>query len=124
MLIGELSRTTGFSKDTIRFYEKIGLIAASERQAGTRIYKEYNQETVERLQIINQGKGLGFTLSELRQILDEWGSDAEAIPKREVIQILERKLEEVAEKVQQLDAIKTYIVTKLRRLNQEISSES
>jgi len=123
-LIGELSRTTGFSKDTIRFYEKIGLIAASERQAGTRIYKEYNQETVERLQIINQGKGLGFTLSELRQILDEWGSDAEAIPKREVIQILERKLEEVAEKVQQLDAIKTYIVTKLRRLNQEISSES
>ncbi len=123
-MIGELSRTTGFSKDTIRFYEKIGLIAASERQAGTRIYKEYNQETVERLQIINQGKGLGFTLSELRQILDEWGSDAEAIPKREVIQILERKLEEVAEKVQQLDAIKTYIVTKLRRLNQEISSES
>ncbi|MGF1518891.1 MAG: MerR family DNA-binding transcriptional regulator [Nodosilinea sp.] len=40
MLIGELAKQTGLSKDTIRFYEKMGLIAASHRPAGTRFYKE------------------------------------------------------------------------------------
>lgn len=58
MLIGELARKTSLSKDTIRFYEKLGLITAQERQAGTRIYKEFSEETVERLLMINQGKGI------------------------------------------------------------------
>ncbi len=55
MLIGELARQTGLSKDTIRFYEKMGLIAASQRPAGTRLYKEYDPDMVERLALISQG---------------------------------------------------------------------
>lgn len=53
MLIGELSKKTGLSKDTIRFYEKLGLIAASDRQPGTKLYKEYSPEIVERLLMIS-----------------------------------------------------------------------
>ncbi|MBD2775092.1 MerR family transcriptional regulator [Iningainema tapete] len=117
MLIGELSRKTGLSKDTIRFYEKMGLISASDRQAGTRIYKEYGTDTVERLLMINQGKGLGFTLSEIKQLINEWGNDG--MPKLEQIQIIERKLEEITRKMQQLEEIKTYLSTKLSRLKQE-----
>lgn len=56
MLISELARKTGLSKDTIRFYEKIGLITAQERQAETRVYKEFSEETIKRLLMINQGK--------------------------------------------------------------------
>ena len=47
MLIGELSRKTGLTKDTIRFYEKLGLITAGERQAGTRLYKEFSEEMLQ-----------------------------------------------------------------------------
>ncbi|WP_204140947.1 MerR family transcriptional regulator [Halomicronema sp. CCY15110] len=122
MLIGELSKKTGLSKDTIRFYEKMGLIAASDRRAGTRLYKEYNSETVERLLMIVQGKGLGFTLNEIKQLLNEWGSDA--ISKRGQIKIVERKIEEIVEKTRQLDVIKTYLVAKLGKLNEEVLSES
>lgn len=93
MLISELSKKTGLSKDTIRFYEKMGLIAASDRQAGSRIYKKYSVETIERLLMINQGKGLGFTLNEIKQLLDEWGNNA--IPKNEQIGIIEHKIEEI-----------------------------
>lgn len=53
VLMGELARKTGLSKDTIRFYEKIGLITAQEPQAETRFYKEFSEDTVERLFTIN-----------------------------------------------------------------------
>lgn len=118
MLIGELSKKTGLSKDTIRFYEKIGLITASDRKAGTRIYKEFNEETVERLLMINQGKKLGFKLKEIRQLLDEWGHAS--MPKHEQIRTIENKLEEVEEKMQQLGTIKSYLAAKLSKLKQDI----
>ena len=122
MLIGELSKQTGLSKDTIRFYEKIGLIAASDRRAGTRLYKEYDPEIIERLLMIAQGKGLGFTLSEIKQLLDEWGGGL--MSRRDQVKIIKRKIEEVVEKIQQLDAIKAYLVTKLSKLNEEVLPES
>jgi MerR family transcriptional regulator, copper efflux regulator len=122
MLIGELSKTTGVSKDTIRFYEKLGLIVGSDRQAGTRLYKEYGPETMERLAMITQGKGLGFTLSEIKQLLDEWGSGT--LSKRDQIKVIERKIEEIIEKREKLDTIETYLVTKLNKLNEEVRSES
>jgi MerR family transcriptional regulator, copper efflux regulator len=118
MLIGELSKQTGLSKDTIRFYEKLGLITAISNDVSTKSYKKYSLETIERLSTIVQGKGLGFTLSEIKQLLDEWGEGE--ISKRDLIEIIERKIEEVVKKKQQLESIETYLVNKLSKLNQEI----
>jgi MerR family transcriptional regulator, copper efflux regulator len=117
MLIGQLSKKTGLSKDTIRFYEKIGLICSTDKQAGTRIYKEYDEEMVERLSMINQGKGLGFTLGEMKQLLDEWGNSS--IPKSEQIRIVEHKLEEIATKIQQLHQVENYLMNKLCKLKDD-----
>jgi MerR family transcriptional regulator, copper efflux regulator len=125
MLIGELSKKTGVSKDTIRFYEKLGLLVASVdeassialRQAGTRLYKEYGPETMERLAMITQGKGLGFTLSEIKQLLDDWGSGA--LSKHDQIKVIEHKIAEIVEKRKKLDAIEVYLVTKLRKVRSE-----
>ncbi|MDJ0746870.1 MAG: MerR family DNA-binding protein [Xenococcaceae cyanobacterium MO_167.B27] len=114
-----MSKKTGLSKDTIRFYEKIGLITASERKAGKRIYKEFNQETIERIFMINQGKKLGFKLKEIRLLLDEWGNAS--MPKHEQIKIIESKLEEVEEKMQQLTTIKNYLAAKLSKLQEDVS---
>ena len=58
MLIGELSKKTGLSKDTIRFYEKMGLIEAKQRQAWTRTYMDFSSVMLERVVIITQGKSL------------------------------------------------------------------
>jgi MerR family transcriptional regulator, copper efflux regulator len=122
MLIGELSKKTGVSKDTIRFYEKLALIVGSDREAGTRRYKEYSPETVERLAMITQGKGLGFTLSEIKQLLDEWGSGA--LSKSDQIKVIERKIEEIVEKREKLDTIEAYLVKKLSKLEEDVRSES
>ena len=117
MLIGELSKQTGLSKDTIRFYEKLGLITASSNDMGTKSYKKYSLETIDRLSTIVQGKGLGFTLGEIKQLLDEWGGGE--ISKRDLIEIIERKIEEVVKKKQQLESIEVYLVNKLSKLHED-----
>ncbi|MDX2213665.1 MAG: MerR family DNA-binding protein [Oculatellaceae cyanobacterium bins.114] len=102
------------------FYEKIGLITAQERQAGTRVYKEFSNATVERLLMISQGKGIGFTLNEIKQLIDEWEDGA--LSPSDQIEVIERKLEEVIQKMHHLGEIKTYLTTKLDRLKQNISN--
>lgn len=118
MLIGELAKQTGLSKDTIRFYEKMGLIAANHRPAGTRLYKEYGPDMVERLALISQGKALGFTLGEMKSLIAL--GEAGEISQQDHVKIVERKLEEVTEKIHQLNAIQTYLVDKLQALNQGV----
>jgi MerR family Zn(II)-responsive transcriptional regulator of zntA len=123
MLIGELSKRTGLTKDTIRFYQKMGLVITSDRQAGTRLYKEFNEEMMQRLVVINQAKALGFTLNEIRQLVEEWGTPS-AIPESEQIRIVERKLEEISQKMHQLAEIQSYLAAKLSRLKHPVNLDT
>lgn len=70
MLIGELSKACEMSRDTIRFYEKNGLIAIGKKERRFNNYKEYSRETLQRLLSIKQLKSFGFTLNEIADLLD------------------------------------------------------
>ena len=54
MLIGELSAKTGLTRDTIRFYEKEGLIKIARKQRRENNYKEYDETVLERLNLIKR----------------------------------------------------------------------
>ena len=69
MLIGEITRTTGVAKDTIRYYERLGLIRLAPAGRRSNNYKEYADDTAERLVQIGQLKALGFTLVEIGDLL-------------------------------------------------------
>lgn len=69
MLIGELSQKSGFSKDTIRFYEKAGLIEMNGRHRRENNYKDYSEAILKRLLAIKKIKGYGFTLEETKNML-------------------------------------------------------
>lgn len=69
MLIGELSQKTGLSRDTIRFYEKQGIIRVGRKERRDNNYKEYSDGTLERLEVAKRLKGFGFTLNEIVDIL-------------------------------------------------------
>lgn len=116
MLIGELAQKTGLSKDTIRFYEKMGLIESKGRQAGTRTYMEFSPEMLERVVIITQGKSLGFTLNEIKRLIDTWGNSS--VPIAEKLKVIDHKLEEISEKMRQLEQIKLYLTAKRNRITQ------
>ncbi len=69
MLIGQISKISGLSRDTIRFYEKIGLIEAQASESPFNNYKNYTTATLERLQWIKRAKKFGFTLQEISELL-------------------------------------------------------
>ena len=69
MLIGELSQRTNLSRDTIRFYEKQGIISVSRKERRDNNYKEYSDYMLERLQVTVRLKEFGFTLNEIIAIL-------------------------------------------------------
>lgn len=72
MLIGELSQRTGLSHDTIRFYEKKGLISVGRKDRRSNNYKEYSETVFDRLMLIKTVKGLGFTLNEIDEFMHAW----------------------------------------------------
>lgn len=65
--IGELSRQSGVNIETIRYYEKIGIMPAPARSAGG--YRLYRAEHLKRLSFVRRGRKLGFSLDELRGLL-------------------------------------------------------
>jgi MerR family copper efflux transcriptional regulator len=65
--IGEIARRVGIGVETVRFYEREGLVAPPPRsEAGYRLYPE---EAVERLRFVRRAKELGFTLEQIRGLL-------------------------------------------------------
>ena len=75
MLIGELSKRTGFSHDTIRFYEKKGLIQIERKSRRENNYKEYPEAVCEKLLLIRTVKELGFTLNEIDEFIRSWAEE-------------------------------------------------
>ena len=65
--IGELARTAGVGVETIRFYERRGLLHQPERGDG---YRRYPDSDVARLRFIRRAKLLGFTLAEIAELLN------------------------------------------------------
>ncbi|UHQ21427.1 heavy metal-responsive transcriptional regulator [Lysobacter sp. 5GHs7-4] len=67
MQIGQLAKRAGVPIDTVRYYERNGILPAPERQASG--YRAYDERDVERLRFLRRAKALGFTLVEIRDLL-------------------------------------------------------
>ena len=65
--IGVLSSETGVNIETIRYYERIGVMPAPERTAGG--FRTYRDDHLKRLNVIRRGRELGFSLADLRGLL-------------------------------------------------------
>lgn len=100
MQIGQLSAKTGFSRDTIRYYEKLGLICATH-QDFENSYKNYDDAVLKRLLAIRKIKDYGFTLLETRRLLELF-EGSELDPQRGKRYIL-RKLEGIQSKINELE---------------------
>jgi Cu(I)-responsive transcriptional regulator len=68
MKIGILARATGTKVETVRFYEKIGLMPPPARTDGN--YRDYDAQHLKRLNFIRHARGLGFDIAEIRSLLD------------------------------------------------------
>jgi DNA-binding transcriptional MerR regulator len=62
MRIGEIAKRAGVTVDTVRFYERVGVLPAPARTESG--YRDYEPETVERIQLTRELQGIGFTLND------------------------------------------------------------
>ncbi len=67
LTIGQVAKNTGITVETVRFYERQGLLAASARTDSG--YRQYTPDTLKRIRFIQRAKGVGFTLSEINELL-------------------------------------------------------
>jgi len=112
MLIGELATASGTTKDTIRHYDQLGLMISTERQAGSRTYKDYSQENIERLDMIKLAKYIGFTLNEIAEQVEQYY--AGGISHEEQIKMLEARLGDVQQRVSQMQEVENYLQLKIQ----------
>lgn len=94
MTVGLVARQAGVGVETVRFYEKSGLLEEPARRASG--YREYDEETVNRLRFIQRAKDLGFTLAEVKELLSLGYSER---PCDDVRGRAEAKVVEIEEKV-------------------------
>jgi len=105
MKIGELSRASGVSIDTIRYYEQRGLIPEAARtQSG---YRQYTSGDVVRLRFIVQAKALGFTLEEIAQLTALRAAGRSCADVRAVA---EAKAAEIGERIHQLSRMRDILL--------------
>ncbi|MET0648370.1 MAG: heavy metal-responsive transcriptional regulator [Pyrinomonadaceae bacterium] len=102
MRAGELARAAGVSTDTLRHYERKGVLQRPRR--GANGYRQYPPEALDRVLLVRRALGVGFTLDELARVLSV--RDRGAAPCREVRALAAAKLTEVEEQLAELAALR------------------
>lgn len=105
MKISTLCSKTQMTKDTIRFYEKLGLLTKVDRAGNG--YKIYSNSHVEQLQLIKHAKELGFTLEEIKQLAGLLFAKELTIAEME--RFLKQKEQEIDNKIFKLQQFKEQI---------------
>jgi len=101
--IGEVAKATGVRIDTIRFYEKEGLISKPGRSEGG--FRQYTASVMDRVRFIKKAQSFGLTLSEIKTIMKK--SDQGLKPCcSHVEKVLERKLVELEKNIRDLQKMK------------------
>jgi DNA-binding transcriptional MerR regulator len=117
MLIGELCKQAGVSRDTVRYYERLGLLDKATQPHATNTYKRYSALSLQRIRLIVHAKTLGFTLAEIRDVIDVW--DSPDFDTADRIACLQAKLRELDEKRQALEALRAGLLNALDKVGGE-----
>ena len=118
--VGALAAKAGINLETVRYYEKIGLMPKPKRKESR--YRFYDENDFARLKFIIRAKELGFTLKEIKELLDlRIESKATC---GDIKKIAGHKIEDIEQKIKDLQNIKK-VLTKLihQCVNEELSSE-
>ena len=108
LTIGKVARLAEVGVETIRFYEREGLITQPPRRNSG--YRQYSEMTVHRLCFIKRAKKLGFTLKETKDLLDLRLDSPSIAVCDEVRKLAEDKLADIRCKIKALQGMETVIV--------------
>ena len=113
MRIGELAKQVGVTPDTIRYYEREGLLPPAERTPSG--YRDYGPEVLDDLRFIKKAQALGLKLSDVREVLEI--SSGGKPPCEHVRATVSARLVEVEERLRELRALRATLRETLERLD-------
>lgn len=105
LLAGRLAKATGVSPDTVRHYERIGVLPKALRTESG--YRVYPPNAVERVLVVRRALQIGFALSELAEVLKV--RDAGGTPCRRVYELAQEKLVGIADDIEALKRTERYL---------------
>lgn len=114
----ELARLAGVSTDTLRFYEREGLLAKPPRTSGN--YRVYPADALKRIQLVRGGLSLGFSVAELRQLLAV--RDRGGIPCLQARKLAKSKLDAIEQDIRDLQALRRVMQKALRSWDEKINA--
>ena len=114
---GELARLAGVSTDTLRHYERKGVLAAPRRLHNG--YREYPAEALDRIRLVRRSLAVGFTLDELARILKQ--RDDGSAPCRQVRDLAAAKLAEVEERLKEMKGVRDELRATLQDWNMRLA---
>ena len=121
MRIGELCAKTGLSKETVRYYERQGLLENIPQPNRSNNYKVYSAVDLQRLNMIKHAKMLGFTLAEIAEVLAVWVDDKFTAEQKKAS--LRRKLQQLEEKEAALIELRARIINAINKVGQPCIDE-
>ncbi|EWG75129.1 MerR family transcriptional regulator [Enterobacter sp. SES19] len=121
MRIGELCAKTGLSKETVRYYERQGLLENIPQPNRSNNYKVYSAVDLQRLNMIKHAKMLGFTLAEISEVLAVWIDDKFTAEQKQAS--LRRKLQQLEEKEAALIELRARIINAINKVGQPCIDE-
>jgi len=98
MRIGELAKATVTKAETIRYYEREGILPAADRTTGN--YRDYSNEHLATLSFVRRARGLGFSMSQVKELLTLSDNDDKSCS--DVDQLVRQQLKEVNRKIENL----------------------
>ena len=101
MRIGELAQATGTKAETIRYYEREGILPAADRTDSN--YRDYSDDHLATLTFVRSARELGFSMAQVRELLAL--SDHDDKPCQDVDQLVQRQIVEVERKIADLSAL-------------------
>jgi DNA-binding transcriptional MerR regulator len=117
ILINQLAKQSGTPVHTIRYYVKYGLFRGKKKaDVKSNNYTYYDEEVIGKLELIKDAKEIGFTLGEIKQLIEAWHSKRFSQAKKK--DILLEQMEAIDEKIRQLKNMKKMIATCIKEVEE------
>ena len=113
---GQLAQRVGVSLETVRFYEKEGLLSPAPRTASG--YRQFGEVAVDQLEFVRHAKGLGFSLAEIRELLIIQDRNVQSCV--EIRGRLQNKLMAVLAKKSELEGLEAQLRSALRKCDRQL----
>lgn len=118
--VGEIAKKSGVNVETLRYYEQIKIMPKPKRKESR--YRIYNENDFKRLLFIKRAKELGFTLKEIKELLELKIESTSTCG--DIKHLAEHKLKDIEERIKDLNMIKKSLVKLIKQcISEQVSSD-